>query len=99
MHLLMHFFCRQSLFKTVLTTFSQSPWTRYVNLTYLRRSEGVLLFIYLFTTLFNVGQKIVTRLIKTNLTKTNSDIINKNFKIFDMQHKDSESFEHDSISF
>ena len=26
-------------------------------------------FIYLFTTLFNVGHIIVTRLIKTNLTK------------------------------
>ena len=56
------------------------------------------LFTYLFITLFNVGQTIVTRLIKTNLTKTNTDIIDKNFKIFDMQHKNSESFVHDSIS-
>ena len=55
-------------------------------------------FIYLFTTLFNVGQTIVTRLIKTNLTRTNTDIIDKNFKIFGMQHKNSESFVHDSIS-
>ena len=54
--------------------------------------------IYLFTTLFNVVQTIVTRLIKTNLTKTNTGIIDKNFKIFDMQHKNSESFVHDSIS-
>ena len=56
------------------------------------------LFIYLFTTLFNVGQTIVTRLIKTNLTKTNTDIIDKNLKIFDMQRKNSESFVHDSVS-
>ena len=47
-------------------------------------------FIYSVTTLFNVGHTIVTRLIKTNLTKT--DIIDKNFKTFDMQHKNSESF-------
>ena len=53
-------------------------------------------FICLFTTLFNVGHIRVTRLIKTNLT--NTDIIDKNFKIFDMQHKNSESFVHDSIS-
>ena len=48
-------------------------------------------FIYLFTTLFNVGHTIVTRLIKTNLTKTNTDIIDKDFKIFSMQHKNSKS--------
>ena len=53
---------------------------------------------HLFKTSFNVGHTIVTRLIKTNLTKTNTDIIDKNFKIFDMQHKNSESFVHDSIS-
>ena len=41
---------------------------------------------------------LVTRLIKTNLTKTNTDIVDKNFKTFDMQHKSSESFVHDSIS-
>ena len=58
----------------------------------------IYLFIYLFTTLFNVGQTIVARLIKTNLTKTNTDIIDKNFKIFNMQHKNSEPFVHDSIS-
>ena len=58
----------------------------------------VYLFIYLFTSLFNVGRTIVARLIKINLTKTNTDIIDKNFKIFDMQHKNSESFVHDSIS-
>ena len=45
-----------------------------------------------------IGQTIVTRLIKTNLTKTNTDIKDKNFKIFDMQYKNSESFVHDSIS-
>ena len=43
-------------------------------------------FIYLFTTLFNVGHTVVTRLIKINLTKTNTDIMDENFKIFDMQH-------------
>ena len=53
-------------------------------------------FIYLFTSLFNVGHTIVTRLIKTNLK--NTDIIDKNFKIFDMQHNSSESFVHSSIS-
>ena len=58
----------------------------------------IYLFIHLFKILFNVGQTIVTRLIKTNLTKTNTDIINKNFKVFDMQHKNSESSVHDSIS-
>ena len=53
----------------------------------------------LFTTLFNVGQIIVTRLIKTNLTKTTTDIKDKNLKMFSMQHKTSnESFVHDSIS-
>ena len=57
-----------------------------------------LYLFYLFTTLFNVGHTIVARLIKTNLTKINIDIIDKNFKIFDMQHKNSESFVHDSIS-
>ena len=45
-----------------------------------------------------IGQTIVTRLIKTSLTKTNTDIKDKNFKIFDMQYKNSESFVHDSIS-
>ena len=45
-----------------------------------------------------IGQTIVTKLIKTNLTKTNTDIIDKNFKIFDMQYKNRESFAHDSIS-
>ena len=55
-------------------------------------------FIYLFTSLFNVGHTIVARLIKTNLTKINTDIIGKNFKIFDMQHNNSESFVHGSIS-
>ena len=54
--------------------------------------------IYIFTTLFNVGETIVTRLIKTNLTKTNTDIIDKSFKIFNMQYKNGESFVHDSIS-
>ena len=39
-----------------------------------------------------IGQTIVTRLIKTNLTKTNTDIIDKNFKIFDMQHKNMVQF-------
>ena len=54
--------------------------------------------IYLFSTLFNVRQTIVIRLVKTNLTKTNTDILDKNLKIFRMQHKNSESFVHDSIS-
>ena len=54
--------------------------------------------IYIFTTLFNVGETIVTRLIKTNLTKTNTAIIDKSFKIFNMQYKNGESFVHDSIS-
>ena len=57
-----------------------------------------LFIIYLFTTLFNVGHAIVTRVIKTNLTKTNTDIIYKNFKIFDMQYKNRESLVHDPIS-
>ena len=61
-------------------------------------SEVHLFIIYLFTTLFNVGQTIVTRLIKTNLTKANTDIIDKNFKMFVMQHKSSESFVPGSIS-
>ena len=56
------------------------------------------IYFYLFRTLLNVGQTIVAKLIKTNLTKTNIDIVNKNFKIFDMQHKNSESLVHDSIS-
>ena len=54
-------------------------------------TSGIYLFIYLFTTLFNVGLTILTRLIKTILTKT---II----ETFDMQNKNSESFVHDSIS-
>ena len=42
---------------------------------------------------------MVTRLIKTNLTKTTTNIKDKNLKIFSMQHKTSnESFAHDSIS-
>ena len=61
-------------------------------------TDSIYLFFYLFTTLFNVSQTKVTRLIKTNLTNTNTDIIFKNFKIFDMQRKDSESFVYDSIS-
>ena len=61
--------------------------------------QNLFLFFYLFTTLFNVGHTIVARLIKTNLTKkTNSDIVDKNFKIFGMQHENSEFFVHDSIS-
>ena len=48
------------------------------------RIVDIYLFIYLFLALFNVGQTIVTRLIKTNLTKTNTDTIDKNFKIFDI---------------
>ena len=48
-------------------------------------------FIVLFTNLFNVGHIIVTRLIKINLTKANTDIIDKYFKTFDMQHNNSES--------
>ena len=54
-------------------------------------------FLNLFTTLFNVGQVIVRRLIRINLAKTNTDIINKNFKIFDMQQKNSESYVYGSI--
>ena len=46
-------------------------------------------FIYLLTTLFNVGQTIIKRPI---LAKNNTDIINKNFKILDMQHKNTELF-------
>ena len=61
-------------------------------------TDSIYLFFYLFTTLFNVSQTKVTRLIKTNLTNTNTDIMGKNFKIFDMQRKDSESFVYDSIS-
>ena len=57
-------------------------------------TSGIYLFIHLFTTLFNVGRTILTRLIKTNITKTNTDII----ETFDMQNKNSESFVHDSIS-
>ena len=56
------------------------------------------LFTYLFTTLLNVRQTIVARLINTNLTKTNTDIIDKHFKIFDNQHNNREFFVHDSIS-
>ena len=56
------------------------------------------IIVYLFTTLFNFGQTIVTRSIKTNLTITNAGIIVKNFKTFDMQHKNSESLVYDSIS-
>ena len=58
------------------------------------------LFIYLFilfATLINVGRTIVVRLIKSNLGKTNTDIRNINFKIFDTQHKNSESFVYGSI--
>ena len=56
-------------------------------------------YFILFVTLFNVGQIIVARLIKTNLTKTTTDIKDKNLKIFSMQHKTSnESFVYDSIS-
>ena len=61
-------------------------------------TSGIYLFIHLFTTLFNVGHTILTRLIKTNLKNFNIDTIDKNFKTFDMQHKNSESFVHDSIS-
>ena len=43
-----------------------------------------LILFYLFSTLFNVGQTIVTRLIKINLTKTKTNIIDKIFEIFDM---------------
>ena len=68
------------------------PTIRHSFLCFCRYTRCKRYFIYLFTTLFNVGQTIVTRLIKTNLAKTNTDIINKNFKIFDMQHKNSESF-------
>ena len=60
--------------------------------------ELALAFIYSFTILFNVGQTIVTKLIKINLTNTNTDVVDKNFKVFDMQHKNSESFVNDSIS-
>ena len=35
-------------------------------------TSGIYLFIYLFTTLFNVGHAILTRLIKTNLTKNHN---------------------------
>ena len=56
------------------------------------------LFIYLFATLYIVGHAMVTRLIKTNLTKTDTDITDKNFEIFYMQHKNSESFVYDTIS-
>ena len=55
-------------------------------------------FIDLFTTLYIAGHAMVTRLIKTNLTKTDTDITDKNFEIFYMQHKNSESFVHDTIS-
>ena len=61
-------------------------------------SQQSISFIYLFTTLFNAGQTIVARLIKIDLTKFDTDIIDKNFKIFDMQHENNESFVHDSIS-
>ena len=53
------------------------------------------LFIYLFilfATLINVCRTIVS-----NLGKTNTDIRNINFKIFDTQHKNSESFVYGSI--
>ena len=35
-------------------------------------TSGIYLFIYLFTTLFNVGLTILTRLIKTILTKNHN---------------------------
>ena len=69
-----------------------------VNTREIKRNISKEILFILFTTLFNVGQTIVTRLMKTNLTKTNTDIIDKSFKIFDMQHKNSKSFVHDSIS-
>ena len=42
------------------------------------------LFLDQITAVFNLMLTIVTRLIKTNLAKTNTEIINKKFKVFDM---------------
>lgn len=42
---------------------------------------AIYLSIYLLRIFFKAGQTIITRLIKTNLTKANTDIINKNVQI------------------
>ena len=42
------------------------------------------LFLDQITDVFNLMLTIVTRVIKTNLAKTNTETINKKFKVFDM---------------